>query len=91
MPDLSHTSLPELYRSKPVNELWTTTANSFYNKVVNFRTEPISSMMATNRYPGLALWLASQSTANNEAAIIGLSEIHRPNDIKPLPIENVAL
>ena len=87
----SHPSLPESYQSKTRSELLTTTASSFVNKVGKLRTEAIPSMTATSRYSEPASWQVSKSTANNETAIIGLSETRYLAGVKPLPFENATI
>ena len=88
MPNPSHTSLLESYQSKTLSELLTTTASRFACMVGNLRTEAISSIPATTRYPEPALWQAFKSTANIEAAVVGLSETHHPTGMKLFPRGN---
>ena len=77
MSNPSHTSLPESYQSKAQSELLTTIASRFACMVGNLRTEAISSMPATTRYPEPALRQASLSITDNETTIVGLSETRR--------------
>ena len=47
------------------------------NVYANFLFELTSPMPITARYPEPAVWKSSQSIANNEATIVGVSEIRR--------------
>ena len=91
MPDPSHASLPESYRSKTRSELLTTNASRLACMVGDLRTEAIPSMPVTTRHPEPALWQASQSTASDGAAIVGLAETHLLTGTKLQSRENVTV